>query len=63
MAQVAGGEQGPYTVWDADAWAKERKDMTILYADLEEKVPLTQQPPAQPQTQAQAGPGMVGRGF
>ena len=37
--------------------------MTILYADLEEKVPLTQQPPAQPQTQAQAGPGMVGRGF
>ncbi|KZV64133.1 hypothetical protein PENSPDRAFT_556470, partial [Peniophora sp. CONT] len=35
--KVAGGEQGPYTVWDADGWTKERKEMTILYADLEEK--------------------------
>lgn len=31
------GEQGQYTFWDPENWAKERKDMTVLYADLEEK--------------------------
>ncbi len=31
------GEQGQYTFWDPENWVKERKDMTVLYADLEEK--------------------------
>ncbi|KAI0315595.1 hypothetical protein OF83DRAFT_1164717 [Amylostereum chailletii] len=35
--KVQGGEQGIYTFWDPDNWCKERKDMTVLYADLEEK--------------------------
>lgn len=35
--KVQGGEQGTYTFWDPDNWQKERKDMTVLYADLEEK--------------------------
>ncbi|THH17260.1 hypothetical protein EW146_g3510 [Bondarzewia mesenterica] len=35
--KVPGGEQGTYTFWDPDNWGKERKDMTVLYADLEEK--------------------------
>jgi len=41
-----------YTFWDPDNWGKERKDMTILYADLEEKTqpafapgPTLQMPP------------------
>lgn len=40
--------------------------MTILYADLEEKVPLAQaQPPSQApsQVQAQVPPGIMSRGF
>ncbi|KAJ7719932.1 hypothetical protein B0H16DRAFT_1739111 [Mycena metata] len=36
-AKVPGGEQGLYTIWDADAWAKEHKEMSVLYAELEEK--------------------------
>ena len=35
--KVAGGEQGTYTFWDPENWGKERKTMTVLYADLEEK--------------------------
>ena len=35
--KVPGGEQGQYTFWDPENWTKERKDMTVLYADLEEK--------------------------
>ncbi|EIM86148.1 uncharacterized protein STEHIDRAFT_80361 [Stereum hirsutum FP-91666 SS1] len=35
--KVAGGEHGTYTFWDPDGWGKERKDMTVLYSDLEEK--------------------------
>ncbi|KAF8527030.1 hypothetical protein BU17DRAFT_74080 [Hysterangium stoloniferum] len=35
--KVPGGEAGTYTFWDPEAWAKERKDLTVLYADLEEK--------------------------
>jgi CCR4-NOT transcription complex subunit 2 len=34
---VPGGEQGTYTFWDPDNWGKERKEMVVLYADLEEK--------------------------
>ncbi len=35
--KVQGGEQGQYTCWDPENWAKERKEMTVMYADLEEK--------------------------
>ncbi|KAF4617728.1 hypothetical protein D9613_005838 [Agrocybe pediades] len=35
--QGGGGEQGQYTYWDHENWTKERKEMTVLYADLEEK--------------------------
>ncbi|KAF8073553.1 hypothetical protein FPV67DRAFT_1605889 [Lyophyllum atratum] len=35
--KVPGGEQGQYTFWDPENWVKERKDMTVLYSDLEEK--------------------------
>ncbi|KAA1473840.1 hypothetical protein DENSPDRAFT_840356 [Dentipellis sp. KUC8613] len=35
--KVPGGEQGTYTFWDPDNWGKERKEMTVLYSDLEEK--------------------------
>ncbi|KAK7464864.1 transcriptional regulator [Stygiomarasmius scandens] len=35
--KVIGGESGTYTFWDPENWTKERKDMTVLYADLEEK--------------------------
>jgi len=31
------GEQGKYTCWDPENWAKEQKEMTVLYNDLEEK--------------------------
>jgi len=31
------GEQGQYTFWDPENWGKEHKEMTVLYADLEEK--------------------------
>ncbi|KAF8158422.1 hypothetical protein B0H34DRAFT_708778 [Crassisporium funariophilum] len=59
------GEQGQYTFWDPENWGKERKEMTVLYADLEEKsVPaflpgagLVLQPSTQPQaTSQQQGP-------
>ncbi|KAF9068589.1 hypothetical protein BDP27DRAFT_1392687 [Rhodocollybia butyracea] len=36
-AKVHGGESGQYTYWDPENWTKERKDMTVIYADLEEK--------------------------
>ncbi|KAG6829795.1 hypothetical protein H0H92_003450 [Tricholoma furcatifolium] len=35
--KVPGGEQGQYTFWDTESWVKERKEMTVLYSDLEEK--------------------------
>ncbi|GLB38599.1 putative NOT2 / NOT3 / NOT5 family protein [Lyophyllum shimeji] len=71
--KVPGGEQGTYTFWDPENWAKERKDMTVLYADLEEKnVPAFVQGPglvlsqpgvlAQQQHQAQAGVQPTQRG-
>ncbi|KAJ6521398.1 NOT2 family protein [Mycena vulgaris] len=64
-AKVPGGEQGLYTIWDADSWGKEHKEMSVLYAELEEKnvpafvagpglVPVGQQgaqAPPQPQQQ------------
>ncbi|KAJ7457621.1 NOT2 family protein [Mycena galericulata] len=36
-AKVPGGEQGLYTIWDAESWGKEHKEMSVLYAELEEK--------------------------
>ena len=52
-----------YTFWDPDNWGKERKEMIVLYADLEEKN-LTAPPTAtfapgsvqQPQQQQQQAP-------
>jgi CCR4-NOT transcription complex subunit 2 len=35
--KIHGGEQGTYTYWDPDNWEKARKDMTVMYSDLEEK--------------------------
>ncbi|KAG6884157.1 hypothetical protein C0993_000853 [Termitomyces sp. T159_Od127] len=35
--KVPGGEQGQYTFWDPENWCKERKEMTVLYSELEEK--------------------------
>ena len=35
--KVQGGEQGQYTYWEPENWTKERKEMTVMYADLEEK--------------------------
>lgn len=47
--KVPGGESGSYTFWDPENWLKERKDMTVLYVDLEEKaIPAFQ-----------SGPGLV----
>jgi CCR4-NOT transcription complex subunit 2 len=36
-AKIPGGEQGTYSYWDPENWEKSRKEMTVLYADLEEK--------------------------
>lgn len=35
--KVPGGEAGTYTFWDPESWSKERKELTVLYADLEER--------------------------
>jgi len=35
--KVPGGENGQYTYWDPENWIRERKDMVVIYADLEEK--------------------------
>ncbi|KAG8214668.1 hypothetical protein J3R82DRAFT_9746 [Butyriboletus roseoflavus] len=35
--KIPGGEVGTYTWWDPESWTKERKEMTVRYADLEEK--------------------------
>ncbi|KAJ7210663.1 hypothetical protein B0H12DRAFT_407544 [Mycena haematopus] len=59
-AKVPGGEQGLYTIWDADSWGKEHKEMNVLYAELEEKnqPAFAQGPGLVPVSQAaaQAGP-------
>lgn len=59
--KVAGGEQGTYTYWDAENWEKARKEMTVLYADLEEKsqplfAPSVTLQPSQAQQQSQPQP-------
>ncbi|KAJ7037799.1 NOT2 family protein [Mycena alexandri] len=74
-AKVPGGEQGLYTIWDAEAWGKEHKEMSVLYAELEEKnspafvvgpgLVLQQQVQSQQQQQVQSQQqqGQPGRGF
>ncbi|KAF9483404.1 hypothetical protein BDN70DRAFT_873916 [Pholiota conissans] len=67
--KVAGGvgEQGLYTFWDPENWTKERKEMTVLYNDLEEKTHpafapglnlVLAQPAGQPQVSSQQ-PGQM----
>ncbi|KAF8267634.1 hypothetical protein EI94DRAFT_1289866 [Lactarius quietus] len=63
--KVPGGEQGTYTFWDPDNWAKERKEMVVLYADLEEKTLTTPAPAPPPSAGATAtafAPGSVQQG-
>ena len=54
--KVPGGEAGTYTFWDPESWAKERKELTVLYTDLEEKsIPaFVQGPGLQPHPQTQS---------
>jgi CCR4-NOT transcription complex subunit 2 len=52
--KVQGGESGQYTYWDPENWIKERKEMTVLYSDLEEK---SQPAFAQGSTLTPAAPG------
>jgi CCR4-NOT transcription complex subunit 2 len=71
--KVPGGEQGTYTFWDPDNWGKERKEMIVLYADLEEKnltappaatfTPgsVQQQAPPQLQQMQMGGMGQMGQ--
>lgn len=35
--KVPGGEHGAWHVFDPESWSRERKEATVLYADLEEK--------------------------
>lgn len=35
--KILGGEQGAYTYWDPDNWEKARKEMTVVYSDLEDR--------------------------
>ena len=55
--KIPGGEQGTYSYWDPDNWEKARKEMTVLYSDLEEKSQPVFAPGATLQL-AQAGPGV-----
>ncbi|KAI0671151.1 hypothetical protein C8Q78DRAFT_841125 [Trametes maxima] len=67
--KVPGGEQGTYSYWDPEMWEKARKEMTVLYTDLEEKNhPLfaasqTLQMNGPPQSHTPAQPARVGTAF
>ncbi|KAI5896245.1 uncharacterized protein SCHCODRAFT_02614346 [Schizophyllum commune H4-8] len=37
VQKSAHGEQGTYTIWDPESWSKEAKELSVMYADLEEK--------------------------
>ena len=41
------GEVGYYTYWDVDNWTRERKEMTVVYSELEERSAGGVFPPAQ----------------
>ncbi|THV03631.1 hypothetical protein K435DRAFT_791661 [Dendrothele bispora CBS 962.96] len=62
--KVLGGESGTYTYWDPENWTKERKDMTVLYVDLEEKTmpAFLQGPGLVPMSQLQQGQQGQGQG-
>lgn len=36
-AKIHGGEQGTYAVWDPENWSRERREIAVLYSDLEDK--------------------------
>jgi len=74
--KMAGGEHGTYIYWDVDNWVKARKELTVMYADIEEKtIPMfapsstlqlaNNQPPPTPSSQPQATPAPIvtGRQF
>jgi CCR4-NOT transcription complex subunit 2 len=35
--KIPGGEQGCYIVWDPENWTRERKELAVIYTDLEDK--------------------------
>lgn len=60
-SKVPGGETGAWVVFDPEAWARERKEATVLWADLEEKThaafpPMTTLPQALAALQQQGAP-------
>ena len=70
--KIPGGEQGTYSYWDPENWEKSRKEMTVLYSDLEEKstpvfapgqtLQLAQAQPQNPQAHTQPqGIAVAGR--
>lgn len=64
--KVPGGEQGTYSYWDPENWEKARKEMTVLYMDLEEKAPVfaaSQLPLSTPQTHQQTQPAQRAGAF
>jgi hypothetical protein len=50
------GELATFWVWDTDAWAREPRDLAVLFADLEERAPAG----AFPHTNNLAYPGQAG---
>ncbi|KAJ4482495.1 NOT2 family protein [Lentinula aciculospora] len=60
-SKVPGGESGQYTYWDPENWTKERKDMTVIYVDLEEKGNPAFMPGAALVPAPQPTPGLVGQ--
>jgi CCR4-NOT transcription complex subunit 2 len=61
--KIPGGEQGTYTIWDPENWGKERKEMAVVYADLEEKsIPAFVQGPGLVLAQGAQGQGQGGGG-
>ena len=66
--KVPGGEQGRYAFWDPEVWEKGQKELTVLYADLEEKnhpvFAQSQMGTAAPQSHAATQPpSRVGQAF
>ncbi|KAH9932732.1 uncharacterized protein BXZ73DRAFT_89892 [Epithele typhae] len=66
-AKVPGGEQGRYAYWDPESWEKGQKEMSVLYADLEEKnhpvFAQGQLPASAAQPHTAAPPSRVGQAF
>ncbi|KAJ3829331.1 NOT2 family protein [Lentinula raphanica] len=60
-AKVPGGESGQYTYWDPENWSKERKEMTVIYTELEEKSQPAFMPSAALIPAPQPAPGLIGQ--